>query len=89
MQKPNVAVEVYNNNKKCGWGTKKQNSKSLIGFLSANKIDNYNIRGEKENKKWKKKSWRIHRTGQKIRIINGFLKKKKKKKRNTPSTILQ
>ena len=54
MQKPNVVVEVYNNNKKCGWGTKKQNSKSLIGFLSANKIDNYNIRGEKENKKWKK-----------------------------------
>ena len=28
--------------------------KSLIGFISANKIDNYNIRWEKENKKWKK-----------------------------------
>jgi len=26
---------------------KKKSSKSLIGFLSANKIDNYNIKGKK------------------------------------------
>ena len=41
---------------------------SLIGFLSANKIDNYN-RGGKKRKKIK----RIFRTNQKIRIINVFL----------------
>ena len=43
--------------------------KILIGFLSANKIDNYN----REGKKKKKKSQRIYRTSQKIRIINVFL----------------
>ena len=41
LQKPNIEAEVYNNNKKCDWG-KKQKLKSLIGFLSANKINNYN-----------------------------------------------
>ena len=46
---------------------KKKNLKSLIGFLSANKIDN---RGWTKGKKKKKKSKRIYRTSQKIRIIN-------------------
>ena len=45
--------------------------KSLIGFLSANKISNYN-RGREKGKK-KKISKRIYRTSQKIRIINVFL----------------
>ena len=45
--------------------------KSLIGFLSANKISNYN-RGREKGKK-KKISKRIYRTRQKIRIINVFL----------------
>ena len=40
LQKPNVEAEVYNNNKKCDWVEKKL--KSLIGFLSAHKINNYN-----------------------------------------------
>ena len=40
LQKPNVEAEVYNNNKKCDW--EKKMLKSLIGFHSANKIDNYN-----------------------------------------------
>ena len=40
LQKPNVEVEVYNNNKKFDWGGK--NLKSLIGFHTANKINNYN-----------------------------------------------
>ena len=44
LQKPNVEAEVYDNNKKYDWGKKKL--KSLIGFLSANKIDNYNRRGD-------------------------------------------
>ena len=46
MQKPNVEAEVYNNNKKCDWEKKKL--KTLIGFLSANKIDNYNRVGKKK-----------------------------------------
>ena len=46
--------------------------KNLIGFLSANKIDNYNRGGEKEKKK-EKKSKKIYRTSQKIRVINVFL----------------
>ena len=44
LQKPNVGAEVHNNNKKCDWGEKKL--KSLIGFHSANKIDNYNRGGK-------------------------------------------
>ena len=48
----------------------KKNLKSLIGFLSANKIDN---RGWTKGKKEKKKSKRIYRTSKKIRIINVFL----------------
>ena len=49
---------------------KKKKLQSLIGFLSANEIDNYN-RGEKKEKKIKSKI--IYRTNQKIRIINVFL----------------
>ena len=51
--------------------TEKKKLKNFIGFLSANKIDNYNREGKKEKKK-KKKSQRIYRTSQKIRIINVF-----------------
>ena len=46
----------------------KKRCKNLIGLLSANKIDNYN-RGVKKEKKSK----RIYRTCQKIKIINVFL----------------
>ena len=46
--------------------------KSLVGFLSANKIDNYNREVGKEEKR-NKKSKRFYRTSQKIRIINIFL----------------
>ena len=48
--------------------------KSLIGFLSANKIDNYNREGGKRKKKKNRKekiSRRIYRTTQKIRITRG------------------
>ena len=48
LQKPNVEAEVYNNNKKM-WLRKKK-FKSLIGFLSVNKIDNYNRVGKGEKK---------------------------------------
>ena len=34
--------------------TEKKKLKNLIGFLSANKIDNYNRSGKKEEKKGKK-----------------------------------
>ena len=47
--------------------TEDKKIKSLIGFLSANKIDNYKGVGEE------KKSKRIYQTNQKIRIINIFL----------------
>ena len=50
LQKPNVEAEVYNNNKNCDWEKK---LKSLIGFLNANKIDNYN-RGRKIGEKIQK-----------------------------------
>ena len=50
----------------------KKKLKSLIGFLSANKIDNYNRGGVGKGKK-EKKSERIYRQSQKIRIINVFL----------------
>ena len=46
---PNVEAEFYDN-KKCDWGKKKKKLQSLIGFLSANEIDNSN-RGEKKEKK--------------------------------------
>ena len=53
---------------------KKENLKSLIRFHSANKIDNYNREGKKMTKKKKeRKSKRIYRTNQTIRIINVFL----------------
>ena len=41
LQKPNVETEVYDNNQKCDREGKKK-AQSLIEFLSANKIDNYN-----------------------------------------------
>jgi len=51
LQKPNVEAEVYDNNKKmCLRKKKKKKLKSLIGFLSANKIDNYNRGGKKGGK---------------------------------------
>jgi len=56
--KPNLKAEVYDNNKKCDWGKKRKKLKSLIGFLSANKIDNYNRGGEKGKRK-KKRIYRI------------------------------
>ena len=53
---------------------KKRKFKSLIGFHSANKVNNYNKGGKKrKKKKKKKKSKRIYRTNQNIRIINAFL----------------
>ena len=63
LQKPNIEVEVYDNNKKV-WLRKKEKTKlkSLIKFLSANKIDNYN-RGGKKGKQ--RKSKRIYRTSKK------------------------
>ena len=51
---------------------KKTRLKSLIRFYSANNIDNYN-REVKKKEKQKKKSKRIYRTSQNIRIINVFL----------------
>ena len=51
QQKPNIEAEVYDNNKKCDWGKRKKKFKSLIGFLSVNKINNYNRGGEKEKEK--------------------------------------
>ena len=51
---------------------KKRKLKSLIGFHSADKIDNYN-RGEKKGIKKRKKFKRIYRTSHNIRIINVFL----------------
>ena len=66
QQKPNTEAEVYDNNKKCDWGKRKKKFKSLIGFLSANKINNYNGAGEGRRKKFK----RIYRTSQKIRLNN-------------------
>ena len=50
----------------------KKNLKSLIGFHSANKTDNYNRGGSKKETK-RKKSKRFYRTSQNIRIINVFL----------------
>ena len=52
--------------------TEKKNLKSLNGFLSANKFNNYN-KGVKKGGKKRKKSKRIYRTSQNIRIINVFL----------------
>ena len=49
---------------------KKKMLKTLIAFLSAKKIDNYNT-GRKGG--GRKKSRRIYRTNQNIRIINVFL----------------
>ena len=51
---------------------KEKKLKSLIGFLNANKINNYN-RGGKKKKIKRKKSKRIYRTSQKMSIINVFL----------------
>ena len=68
MQKPKIESEVYNNNKKCDC---KKKFKSLISFLSFNKINNYNRRGTK--RKWKRKSKINNRTTQNISIINVFL----------------
>ena len=61
LQKLNIEAEVYKNNKKCD--REKKKLKSLIKFHSANKIDNYNRGGEKKSK-------RIYRTSQNIRIVN-------------------
>ena len=47
--------------------TEEINLKNLIGFHSANKIDNYNRGGKR------KKIQKIYRTSQNIRIINVFL----------------
>ena len=47
--------------------------KSLIGFHSANKINNYNRGGIKRKKKRGGESKRIYRTSQNIRMINVVL----------------
>ena len=65
-QKPNIQAAVCDNNIKYDWGKKKL--KSLIGHLSANKIDKYSEGREKKFEKSK----RIYRTSQKIKIINVF-----------------
>ena len=52
---------------------KEKQLKSLIGFLSANKIEHYNGGGGEEKTERKKKSKCIYRTCQKIRIIKVFL----------------
>ena len=58
LQKANIQAEVSDNSKKCDWGKKKkkqqQKFKRLIGFLSANKIDNYNVGGGGRKEKEKK-----------------------------------
>ena len=51
----------------------KKKLKSLIGFLSANKIDNYNGAEGESGKKEKKKSKSVYRISQNIRIINVLL----------------
>ena len=52
----------------------KNKFKSLTGFLTVNKIDNYNRKGSGEaKKKKKKKSKRIYRASENIQIINVFL----------------
>ena len=51
----------------------KKKLKSLIGFLTTNKINNYNRGGKKREREKRKKSKRIYRTSQNIRIINVFL----------------
>ena len=50
----------------------KKRCKNLIGFLSANKIDNYN-RGVKKEKRKKEENPKEYRTSQKIRIMHVFL----------------
>ena len=55
LQKPNIEAEIYNSNKKYDL-QKKKILKSLIGFLSASKIDNYNRGGGGREKKKSKKS---------------------------------
>ena len=50
----------------------KKKLESLIGFLTANKIENYNGGAGRRIKKGKK-SERTYRASQKIRIINVFL----------------
>ena len=42
LQQPSIEAEVYHNNNKCEWERKQKKLKSLIGFHSANKVDNYN-----------------------------------------------
>ena len=59
LQKPNLEAEVYNNSKKCDWGEKKL--KSLIGFLSAKKINNYNRGGQKGEKNPKESTEQVKR----------------------------
>ena len=55
LQKPNVEAEICDNSKKM-WlrKRKKKQLKSLFGFLSANKFENYNRGREKEKKKKEK-----------------------------------
>ena len=48
LQKPNVEAEVNDDNKNV---TEDKKIKSLIGFLSANKIDNYNGAGGRGKKR--------------------------------------
>ena len=55
LQKPKLEKEVYNNNKKNVTKGKKM-IKSLIGFHSANKIDNYNRGGKIRKRKNSKES---------------------------------
>ena len=55
MQKPNIEAEVHNSNKNVTEGKKekKKKLKSLIGFQSANKIDNFNWDEGEEKKNQK------------------------------------
>jgi len=72
MQKPIVEADVYDNNKKCEWGGKNK-FKSLTGFLTVNKIDNYNRKGSGGAKKKKEKKIQKNLQSKSKNKINAFL----------------
>ena len=56
LQKPNIEAEVYDDNKNVTEKKRTRKLKSLIGFLSANEIDNYKRGRKKGNKQNPKES---------------------------------
>ena len=67
---------------------RKKKPKSLIGFLSANKINDYNRVGKKEKKKKKENSTELQKSTERERFIT-TIKNVTEKRKTKPKSLIR